>query len=476
MQKTNDEMRRHLQNRIDYVKNIIGPRIGAPYIQPPELVELPEGFVKGITGYVESLRPAHRKYKELDPECHFALCLPDYCHIHSPITTPPRLPSTTPVMLPLATPVVSSTSTIPTFSVEIKPKCGFLPSGSHVSTERGLKQSVCTFCLYQPLKLSNGSRKELSGYCPIDLFSGDPDRMKFAFRNLFQTPQNNFRLFKDGEIVYSEESRGDYEEILRPYFSSDVNENLHGSIVENFNEILLKCLLHVPDCQKVTPPSDSIPLPPCHQVCRRSKYRRTTNGRKHSDASVPCELSCHLPCGSVLHRILATQMLDDTDIEGIHPLFLRLKDRFDTNPELRTSCGIDGPFSDTYWDGYPDPEVRKIKEFMVAKTAKDCSIMIAIQPLPQKIEKNSCNGHDSSNSKTMQDNGIIHPDAADIPTNVLVDGCGRKFLFSVAVIDWDPKPLERISKYHYEDGEIVKNYLRHANMGEEEKHDLGLDS
>ena len=27
----------------------------------------------------------------------------------------------------------------------------------------------------------------------------------------------------------------------------------------------------------------------------------------------------------------------------------------------RSSCGIDGPFSDTYWDGYPDPEIRKVR-------------------------------------------------------------------------------------------------------------------
>ena len=35
LQRSSDEMRVHLQNRIDYVKNVIGPRIGAPYIQPP---------------------------------------------------------------------------------------------------------------------------------------------------------------------------------------------------------------------------------------------------------------------------------------------------------------------------------------------------------------------------------------------------------------------------------------------------------
>jgi len=87
----------------------------------------------------------------------------------------------------------------------------------------------------------------------------------------------------------------------------------------------------------------------------------------------------------------------------------------------------------------------------------------------------SCNGHDSS-STGLQENGVADRDKVDSLRNVVVDGSGRKFVFSVAVIDWDPKPLERISKYYFEDGEIVKNYLRHASSGEQEKHDLGLDS
>ena len=90
-----------------------------------------------------------------------------------------------------------------------------------------------------------------------------------------------------------------------------------------------------------------------------------------------------------------------------------------------------------------------------------------------RLEKSSGNRHDDSNPTMSPENGLVD---ADILDNVIVDGCGRKFVFSVAVIDWDPKPFERISKYYYEDGEIVKNYLRHASTGEQAKCDLGLDS
>ena len=76
----------------------------------------------------------------------------------------------------------------------------------------------------------------------------------------------------------------------------------------------------------------------------------------------------------------------------------------------------------------------------------------------------------------VTDHAVTDREKADSLRNVVVDGSGRQFVFSVAVIDWDPKPLERISKYYFEDGEIVTNYLRHASLGEQEKHDLGLDS
>lgn len=46
--------------------------------------------------------------------------------------------------------------------------------------------------------------EKISHYCPIDLFSGVPDRMNRAIRGLIDNPQNNLKILMDGKPVYSE--------------------------------------------------------------------------------------------------------------------------------------------------------------------------------------------------------------------------------------------------------------------------------
>lgn len=77
--------------------------------------------------------------------------------------------------------------------IEIKPKQGFLDHSTP-----GLP--LCRYCVKQFLKAGkeNGSR---SGYCPLDLYSGNLDRMRRAVDNLILSPQNNFKVFVDGQPV-----------------------------------------------------------------------------------------------------------------------------------------------------------------------------------------------------------------------------------------------------------------------------------
>ena len=62
MQRSNEEMRTHLQNRIDYVKNVIGPRIGLPFIQPPVGQRSNRSGVK-LSGDLEEPSRASEMYK-----------------------------------------------------------------------------------------------------------------------------------------------------------------------------------------------------------------------------------------------------------------------------------------------------------------------------------------------------------------------------------------------------------------------------
>ncbi|PSS36810.1 hypothetical protein PHLCEN_2v1354 [Hermanssonia centrifuga] len=104
----------------------------------------------------------------------------------------------------LATDLVGGTNG---FTVEIKPKWGFLPSPTHLSiATRPVKTNTCRFCMHSHLKSSEGEEVSL-GYCPLDLYSGQEDRIKKALHALWDVwigssgSVNNLRVFVDGQIV-----------------------------------------------------------------------------------------------------------------------------------------------------------------------------------------------------------------------------------------------------------------------------------
>ncbi|KAF7337935.1 Inositol-pentakisphosphate 2-kinase [Mycena venus] len=92
-------------------------------------------------------------------------------------------------------------------AVEIKPKWGFLPSPTYLSdSTRPIKTRTCRFCMHSHLKAQQGE-KVSSGYCPLDLFSGDETRMKAALNSLWDAwsdsdgTTNNFKVFISGKKI-----------------------------------------------------------------------------------------------------------------------------------------------------------------------------------------------------------------------------------------------------------------------------------
>eukprot|EP00064_Thunnus_orientalis_P009331 superscaffoldBa00001177_g9355 len=132
------------------------------------------------------------------------------------------------------------------------PKCGFLPSSKHVSKD--IKTKVCRFCMHQHYKVANGKWKRRSLYCPLDLFSGNRQRMHFAVRHLIEEPQNNFKIFKGGQCIYSSKEGSDDSldlnsllHHLRPYFmygNNRINSHMTSKAVLNdFIQVLVNALL-----------------------------------------------------------------------------------------------------------------------------------------------------------------------------------------------------------------------------------------
>lgn len=108
------------------------------------------------------------------------------------------------------------------YCIEIKPKEGFMSSSLR-------KYSTCYYCLKQHLKLQTGTIRQTSNYCPLDLFSGERERMKLSLLNMINNAQNNFKIFKNGLLKYDEKcEQSDFEYILKDmdYFS-DLNQFLN---------------------------------------------------------------------------------------------------------------------------------------------------------------------------------------------------------------------------------------------------------
>ncbi|ORY25926.1 inositol-pentakisphosphate 2-kinase, partial [Naematelia encephala] len=102
-----------------------------------------------------------------------------------------------------------------TLSIEIKPKWGFLPSPAflHPPESVPIKSRISRFVMHQHLR--DATNSEGKSYDPLDLYSGDEERMQRSLDGLFagwkstEGKGNNFRLSVDGVTVFPGQVRTD---------------------------------------------------------------------------------------------------------------------------------------------------------------------------------------------------------------------------------------------------------------------------
>ncbi|KAK3103130.1 hypothetical protein FSP39_016719 [Pinctada imbricata] len=154
----------------------------------------------------------------------------------------------------------------------------------------------------------------------------------------------------------------------------------------------------------------------------------------------------YLPQNCVLERILSVQMLDTLDVDEIYSLYTKIKHHQVTHIEDRQRISLGSPYTSESWlqPCLESPinvnresieyAASAVKRFTVSKTMQDCSIMLAMQ---RKTVQHSCeeNKH-----------------------QVLTDSHGRQYIFSVCIVDLDPKPVNKIRKYHEQRCEMSKAY------------------
>lgn len=175
---------------------------------------------------------------------------------------------------------------------------------------------------------------EVSEYDPLDLFSKSIKRVNKAVKDLFLTPQNNFRVFLNGSLIYGGLGGG-------PSSNNYLTE-------ESFEDVL-KCIIQSDNGNRTTE---------FLQLVAETVFR-----------------------SGILDRLLKAQMLDTLDIEGaIHAYYNAVSQSCKVCSKFRQA---EEKLSERYAHIHSDPyskSLKIVKDYLIAATAKDLSMMISFKP------------------------------------------------------------------------------------------------
>ena len=173
---------------------------------------------------------------------------------------------------------------------------------------------------------------QISQYDPLDLFSGSKDRIQRAFKGLFLTPQNNFRVFLNGSIIFGG--------------MGGTADSTSSAVAQSFHDGL----------KHVISAKDGMHIKGLVDLLTETIYK-----------------------SGLLNRLLEVQKLDAIDIEGaIHAYY-------DIISQPCVVCRKIGGkrFSARYSSIHSmqrDDKVKIVRDYLISATAKDLSMMISFKP------------------------------------------------------------------------------------------------
>ncbi|KAL0266489.1 UNVERIFIED_CONTAM: hypothetical protein PYX00_009009 [Menopon gallinae] len=374
---------KRIWRELDFCRGIMLPLLGERFVPVPTVVRLYPQELSEVNRTLMAIRPLHRHGKGL--YTNYAAIFNDLC------------------LLP-----IPKQHWAPTYCVEVKPKQGWIPFSDR-------RLSKCTFCLYQYSKLKQGMIKERSQYCPLDLFSGNRNRMKRAIIALLKCPQNNLKMFKNGTMVYGDSTFDHYEIILKEWFGCYDTDTL----LDNFTNIVIDALV-----SDLSETGEQISLIRSDTPNRHTAPGRIPKYLLDEAQSLIQEPTCYrefesLPRNCVLSRILQVQKLDTLGSDAVYDLY--------SNILYKEDYGYVNDLLKSFHNIY-----KPINAYLLATTAKDCSILIAFQKVPVNV---------------------IDYDY------FLKDLNGVHYAFNVGVSDLDPKPMSCIEKHKKRDYDAVVNCI-----------------
>uniref|UniRef100_A0A182R3Y8 Inositol-pentakisphosphate 2-kinase n=1 Tax=Anopheles funestus TaxID=62324 RepID=A0A182R3Y8_ANOFN len=417
---TNVDLRRFVK-----YSEVIASQFSACYVPAPKLAHLNTYNLQMFNERLRCFRPAMRLGKEiraldgiLYPDVAF---LPKWLYPARvrDFSQDPKISSTPPTHYQ-------------TYCVEIKPKQGWLAyefcdNIPLPELTNGGDLRKCRYCLHQYLKLQKKSIAKISKYCPLDLYSGKPVRVLQAVKGLIGAPQNNFKILKNGKVVYDDKrEKSMFNRILREMFPRDgrTKDERSTIFINLIKEILLK------------------DFTTNDEHCDR-KLLNIKKERKKKDKNQLHERACSsanqqfLPKSCALRQILDVQLLVKSSISTIDPSLLAksrtdpyryIDDMYEKFINYKEDAVYDVRNSTTWpKEPFSTEYLSEEEKYQLGATALDCSIMITFRRLyGDRAEENSLN---------------------ETARNHIVSIEGMKFLVNVTITDLDPKSHKHYAKY-----------------------------
>jgi len=338
-----------------------------------------------------------------------------------------------------------------TLCVEIKPKWGFVAQGRHLSPESAsAKSNLSRFSMHRILKASQRASAEGDAaampsieqwqamYNPLDLFSYDPVRVRTALKALFTEWHavegsemfNNLRLFVDGRLVTADARLDELSGALRMDSNAASSED---AVAHAFAEAVAPHLLssrilrRLSELQSSLDPLDIEGLAKLWQTQTRAEFGSIS---KHSDS-----------------YLLSEPTVDEYE-DVVQWLFAKEEAEADGVGEGGGSGGEDG-------GGVPEPSLRQLTlAYLLSASFKDCSLFIRLVPVP---------GPRSGQGSTTEldgDGDLTITDASQ--TAERRQEKVARFEAELKLIDLDPKPVDKLTKYLRLDSDIVKAFTTWA--------------
>jgi inositol-pentakisphosphate 2-kinase len=396
-----------------YVKHIIRSFIGENLVDPGTPIKVDRQFLEAIQRKIEPFRPKHRLQgvgSNLKLDAAISILMQDFTHL--PVRNDKNVGKRH------------------VYSVEIKPKWGILCHSGYVDDE-SIKKHVCRYCMHQHVKLEKGEITRTSKFCPLDLFSADPKRVRIALEDLIRDPQNNMRLYIDSDLVWfgymKQTIVPDYYENLRKILQEKFFVQNGKDTVEEFLNILQQCLTLSDVLPRIRRMQlfDKIDVEAAHVIFKHLTKNESLEQLHKSlfNFDSLSETSLAYQEGAADNWLA---QLEEEFAELPQDVDFFCRNKYDQIFDLYNGGLSKQAVDELVQKCLQDDKLAKhaLRMFLLAQCAKDCSIMICFE-----------------RSEKQED---LH--------------------FKVGVVDMDPKPVNKIPHYLEMDRIIIDTFLSNKGL------------